>query len=202
MFNMPMVNASPENRPESWDERFRSGKLSYLHQPDELVRLREIAAMCGQFASAEQKVEIADIGSGEGLLARYLDPQKIARYVAIDVSGEALARISDLHPDVVTVRAGLGEWDGKPEPRYPRVLVASEVLYYVPDGVEQLKVLAHQEGAAGIIVSCVSGRPDKPNWTASSRRLWTELATTGWQMQARRRVATPRNAWDITAYRV
>jgi SAM-dependent methyltransferase len=186
-----------------WDADFRAGKLDFLHRPGEQRRLSEIAAMIGRSARQRGPVEVADLGCGEGLLLRQLDPSLVKRYVAIDISGVALKSIREGRVPVARVRSSVAAWDGRPEPIAPRVIVASEVLYYDPQGVTHLrKAAANTQRTVEVIVSCVAGRPDKPNWTASSLRLWHDMRLTGWR---RLEMVTVRDeraglAWDIARY--
>jgi hypothetical protein len=186
-----------------WDADFRTGKLDFLHRPGEQKRLAEIAAMIGRAARQHGPVEVVDLGSGEGLLLRQLDPAQVKRYVAVDVSGVALKSIREGRVPVARVRSSVAAWDGRPEPLAPRVLVASEVLYYDPQGVTHLrKAAAAMPRTVEAVVSCVCGRPDKPNWTASSQRLWRDMRFTGWRRLEMVIVRDERAglAWDIARY--
>ncbi len=186
-----------------WDADFRAGRLDFLHRPGEQKRLCEIAAMIVRAARQHGPVEVVDLGSGEGLLLRQLDPALVKRYVAVDISGVALKTIREGRVPVARVRASVATWDGRPEPVAPRVIVASEVLYYDPQGVTHLrKAASAMPRTVEVIVSCVSGRPDKPKWTSSSQRLWLDMRLTGWR---RIEAVTPRDeraglAWDIARY--
>jgi SAM-dependent methyltransferase len=186
-----------------WDADFRSGRLDFLRRPSEQMRLGEIAAMVGRAARLHGPVEVVDLGCGEGLLLGRLDPALVKRYVAVDISGVALKAIREGRVPVARVRASVAAWDGRPEPVAPRIIVASEVLYYDPQGVTHVrKAAAAMPRTVEVIVSCVQGRPDKPNWTASSQRLWRDMRLTGWR---RVEAVTTRDeraglAWDIARY--
>jgi SAM-dependent methyltransferase len=198
----------PEGRLKTaalWDAEFRSGKYSFLHKPAEQKRLAEIAAMVSRAAAPSGQVEVADIGCGEGLLLRYLEPRHVSRYIAVDISGVALKSIREGRIPVARVRTGLGDWDGRPVPLNPRVVVASEVLYYDPQGVTQLrKLMARLPGRVELIISCVAGKPDKPNWAAASLELWRQVRLAGWRRIEHRTIRDERSglAWDIARYAV
>ncbi len=187
----------------SWDAEFRAGKYAFLRKPSERARLGAIAAMIDRSTRMRRPVEIADIGSGEGLLLDFLDPGRVERYVAIDISREALRGVPDGEIAVRRVRAGLHEWDGRPAPVARRILVASEVLYYHPLGVQHLKMLGERLGGASeAIVSCVAGKAGKPNWTHSANRLWRGMRGIGWRRieAVRVRDAEADLSWDIARY--
>lgn len=188
-----------------WDAEFRSGKYAFLHKPAEQKRLAEIAAMVSRAAAARGQVEVADIGCGEGLLLRHLDSRQVSRYIAIDISGVALKSIREERIPVARVRNSLGDWDGRPVPLHPRIVIASEVLYYDPQAVTQMrKLLSRMPGRAELIISCVAGRSDKPNWAAASLELWRQVRLAGWRRIEHRTVRDERSglAWDIARYAV
>lgn len=186
-----------------WDREFGAGKYAYLHKPSERARLTEIAAMIDRSIREGGACEIVDIGCGEGLLLGQLAGLDIVRYVGLDISAVALSRLPVSTVPVVRVHAPLSQWDGAPAPAARRILVASEVLYYEPTGVHDLARVAHAT-AAEVIVSCVGGHPDKPNWTSASAKLWREMAQTGWPVIEQRQLGDGQSGivWDIARYRV
>ncbi|MFZ1813913.1 MAG: hypothetical protein WBO55_15350 [Rhizobiaceae bacterium] len=190
---------------EAWDAEFRSGKYRFLHKPMELARLHMIAAMIGEASARMESVEVADVGCGEGLLLPLLDPATVSLYIALDVSAEALKGIPASTIPTVKACVRLQDWDAKPVPLAPRITVASEVLYYDPGSVAHLvRTLEGQLPGSLVIVSCVGAHPDKPNWEASSIRLWRELAQTGLEERERRTVADAPTgiSWDVAVYAV
>lgn len=187
---------------EAWDARYRAGKYDYLRAAGERVRLGEIARLIGAEIAARGPVEVADIGCGEGLLLEALKGTGVSLYVAVDPSAVALSRIPRSDIPVEKKRMALGEWDGSPAALAPRIFVASEVLYYAPDGVSALQALVRScAKPAGVIVSIVAGEAGKPNWETASRRLWRELGAAGWGEASRLRVAQSGHAWDIALFR-
>jgi SAM-dependent methyltransferase len=186
-----------------WDERYRAGKYDYLHGSREMARLRALAQFVNE-SCIDGTCEIVDIGCGEGLLLGFLDPAKVARYVAVDLSAEALERIAPSRVPVVKLRSSLGEWEGGPRQVAPRVIVASEVLYYDPHGVRHLKrAIARAGNVRAVIVSCVGGHPEHPNWREPSERLWAQLAAAGFGEPQWRRVEDNGTGivWDFARYR-
>jgi SAM-dependent methyltransferase len=186
-----------------WDQAFSAGKYAFLHKPSEKARLKEIAEMIGRSIAEKGRCEIVDIGCGEGLLLDYLAGLDVARYVGVDVSAVALSRLPDSVFPVAAINASLAQWHGDPPPRARRILVASEVLYYDEHGIADLAHFA-ADGVSEIIISCVGGRHDKPNWTAASRKLWREIASAGWTLIETRRLSDEATGidWDIARYAV
>ncbi|MEZ5801348.1 MAG: hypothetical protein R3D29_13920 [Nitratireductor sp.] len=186
--------------------RLSRRKYDFLHRESEKHRLKLIASLVADHAVAVGGCEVVDIGCGEGLLLPLLDASQVRRYVAVDISSVALERIPQSDIEVVRLCQSLGDWDGrKPEPVVSRVIVASEILYYDPDGVAELVRLA----ASGtvpqrIIVSPLAAHPGKPNWAEASTRLWQELASSPFNEIGRHRVrdAEASLSWDVAAYRL
>lgn len=186
---------------QGWDAGYRHGRLAFLHRPEEQARLDEIAGIIGSLAARHGPCEVVDIGCGEGLLIGRLAGSAVVSYVGVDLSQVALGRLPQAPFPVRPVCAALGKWDGAPVGQAPRILVASEVLYYDPESVAHLERLVKAAPATvAAIVSCVAGKPDKPNWQEASARLWAALAKTGWPVCERRRPAKGDLAWDIVAY--
>lgn len=184
----------------AWDRRFRAGKYDFLRKPAETLRLDAIAEMIAAFASTNGPLEVADLGCGEGLLLPKLGKEAVARYLALDISAEALLRLPVSPVPAFPVHSTVSAWDGKPAPVAPRILVASEVLYYEPEGGAALARLMRAPGTAGAIVSCVAGRPDKPNWQKGADRLWSSLDAAGLRRVEERKVADAGTSWDIVRF--
>ncbi|MEZ5792037.1 MAG: class I SAM-dependent methyltransferase [Nitratireductor sp.] len=188
---------------EAWDAGFLAGKYDFLHRESEQQRLKLIAGLVAGFAAQEGICEVVDVGCGEGLLLPLLDSDKVSRYVGVDISAVALERIPISDIEVLRLCTSLGDWDGKPEPAVPRVIVASEILYYDPDGVAELvRLAASGTMAQRTIVSCVAAHPGKPNWAEASRLLWQELALSPLKEVTRHAVRDAQTgiSWDIAGF--
>ncbi|MCB1450892.1 MAG: class I SAM-dependent methyltransferase [Nitratireductor sp.] len=188
---------------ELWDAGFRAGKYDFLHKESEKERLKVIAGLVAGFAATHGICEVVDIGCGEGLLLPLLDQRLVSRYLGVDISTVALERLPASAIEVLRICKSLGEWDGKPEPMVPRVIVASEILYYDPDGVGELVRLATSSAVPQrILVSCVAAHPGKPNWAEASTRLWQELGEAPLNEIGRHSVQDGETglSWDIGAY--
>jgi trans-aconitate methyltransferase len=191
------------NTGKSWDWGYQQGRFAFLHRPAEQLRLTAIARMIAGLIASKGACEVVDIGCGEGLLLDHLKGLAITRYIGLDLSHVALSRLPKADFAVSKVCKSLAQWDGEPAGNAPRILVASEVLYYEPDGVRELVRLG--EGIASTcaaIVSCVAGHPGKPNWEQASQRLWHELAQTGWPQTERLSIRDSGLMWDIAAHGV
>lgn len=124
----------------TWDAQYREGRWDGL--PAETERHAHVAALVRRLAPASPLV--LDVGCGQGALARHLRGGGDARYVGLDLSGEAITRAA--------LEAGPGEtfhaFDveaGAPafvEAGTVDAAVFSEVLYYLEDPARTLGLFA------------------------------------------------------------
>lgn len=146
-------------------------------------------------------VTLVDIGCGEGLLLPLVSPEIVTEYIAVDLSQIALENIVKSEIPVRKIASSLADLrDLSAVAAGPLVMVASEVLYYDRNGVDHLQRLAKTADCREVIISCVAGRADKPNWEAASKKLWAELARTGWQSAETKTVKEANLNWDIVRY--
>jgi SAM-dependent methyltransferase len=163
-----------------WDQKYARGKLAFLHDASEQPRFMALTDMIKDVIRQRGVCEIADIGCGEGLLVPYIRDLPISCYIAIDISSIALQSVPAMPCNTRLICRSLAEWDGAPAPDKPRILIASEILYYESQGPQKLLELAKSSDLhTDLLVSCVAGRPDKPNWQHGSIQLWRRLRATG-----------------------
>lgn len=75
---------------EVWERQYTRGNWSVLAQLDELSRYM---VLVGYLQYVKPGAAVLDVGCGEGLLLRHYRPYGYARYVGIDISETALAKI-------------------------------------------------------------------------------------------------------------
>lgn len=165
----------PDGDRQRWNQEYAAGRWDFLSSPLERTRLSLVAGML----RCAPEDDVLDLGSGPGHLLDCLPAWRAARYVAVDIADEALARVARREPQARTVRASLSEF----EPHGHRVgaIIASEVLTYEDDSVAQLaRIVAAYQHVGQVIVSVLGPHPDKPNWTRGSQRVWRALESLGW----------------------
>ena len=190
---------------DKWNSEFEAGKWNFLRRDDEQVRLKRVARLIGDHLEGEA-VRLVDLGSGEGHLCNWLDESKISQYVAVDISDVALENIIETKIPVTRICDSLATFSPDAVMKSePLVIVANEVLYYEADSVEQLKRIAEgQNGECFVVISVLGPHPDKPNWTASSIRIWKEIDALGWHKLEAEVVRDDKRGvvWDIAVFKV
>jgi hypothetical protein len=189
--------------PEYWDQNYANGHFSFLHDEREKPRFRTISVMVRTIFAQRGPSEIADIGCGEGLLVPYVRDLAIHHYLALDISAVALQSVPPMPHRTTLIANSFTKWDGAPLPELPRILIASEILYYDPLAVGKLLQIINSDPLyTDLIISCHNGRPDKPNWRQSSERLWREMAALGLNEVERQCPADKAGAigWNIARY--
>ncbi|MFK5981142.1 MAG: class I SAM-dependent methyltransferase [Rhizobiaceae bacterium] len=190
---------------DKWNSEFVAGKWDFLRGNNEQVRLKRVAHLIhGNLAG--EALPLIDLGSGEGHLCNWLDEGSINQYVAVDISNVALENIAEDKIPVTRICESLATYSPDAELKsVPLVIVANEVLYYEADSVEQLqRIVDGQNAECLVVISAVGPRPDKPNWTASSIKLWTKIDALGWRKLEAEVVRDEDSGviWDIAVFKV
>lgn len=191
---------------DKWNKEFSSGKWDFLRRNSEQKRLQLVAQMIERQLNETDGGCVVDLGSGEGHLCNWLDGKRVRQYVAVDISDVALNNIVEANIPVTRICESLAKYSlDENLQAAPLVIVANEVLYYEPDSVDQLKRIAEgQKHGCVVLVSVVGPHPDKPNWTASSIRLWKEIDQLGWHKLEAQVVKDEESGvvWDIVAFEI
>lgn len=104
----------PDPSAGQWDLEYQQGQYDRLRRSDERYHHRLLAALV---AEARPGLHVLDVGCGEGLFWQALRPFEPGRYVAIDLSAEAVGRARRCYDaDVAAGRARFDEanamtWD-------------------------------------------------------------------------------------------
>jgi 2-polyprenyl-3-methyl-5-hydroxy-6-metoxy-1,4-benzoquinol methylase len=110
---------------DRWETDYRNGHWSFLKDVNELSRYSVVA---GYIASLKPDGSVLDVGCGEGILYTRYKALGFARYLGVDISAEAITRISSEYPAnarFVTADAEKFQPDGQFD-----VIVFNESLYY------------------------------------------------------------------------
>ena len=110
-----------------WDSEYAEGTWQYLSRLEELARFSVIA---GHIQFLKPGGSILDVGCGEGLLQQRLSPASYSRYVGLDFSQAALARVKNSDSRSCFVHADAENY--VPEEDFDAI-VFSEVLYILHD---------------------------------------------------------------------
>jgi trans-aconitate methyltransferase len=158
-----------------WDFSYLNGTWRDFPSDDQAPRYRAVAEAIDQALTAPGA--ILDIGCGNGVLAHYLSPAAVARYVGVDISGVAVAAAqracTGLGADFLV--ADLRRW----EPHATAaVLVFNESLYYLLRPVQVVHRYAAGLYPGGtIVVSMYHERwLHNPTLRARTDFIWKRLA--------------------------
>lgn len=110
---------------ESWNTEYQSGRWTFMEDLDELARYTVLA---GYLIYLKPKAAILDVGCGQGILCERLQPQSYAKYVGLDISEVALAKLA-LKQNAQTVFICADAETYQPSELFD-VIVFNETLYY------------------------------------------------------------------------
>lgn len=109
-----------------WETQYRTGSWRYLEKADELGRYMTLA---GYLAHFKPNGTVLDVGCGTGLLFERYQPYGYSKYVGLDLSEAALAKLIPFQDQrTVFVQADAERYE--PTESYD-VIVFNEILYYL-----------------------------------------------------------------------
>ncbi|MEM9206447.1 MAG: class I SAM-dependent methyltransferase [Pseudomonadota bacterium] len=131
-----------------WDAEYVDGRWDFLDGLKEQARSGILAAWLMQSGSLDH---VLDVGCGEGLLHRFLQPYGMKRYSGVDVSGEALKRArARLGKEVTLHQATLEDFEAPSDERYSAI-VFNEVLYFPEDPAAEVARYASMLSPGGMV---------------------------------------------------
>jgi len=115
---------------KKWDKMYNSGEWNYLSGIGELAHYSVIIGYC-EFVSPNGL--ILDVGCGEGLLAKRLEPLAHEKYIGIDISNKAIeiAKNSNTNCNLTSFIATDAE--SYIPPHTMDIIIFNESLYYFND---------------------------------------------------------------------
>jgi SAM-dependent methyltransferase len=147
-----------ERSAEVWNSEYASGRWAYLSGLSELSRY---SILVGYIAHFRPEGAILDVGCGEGVLHRRVRPLGYSRYVGIDLSSNAIAKLEGLRDGKSVFVVADGE-RYVPTEQFD-VIVFNEVLNYFrdPQGAVENYVRALTTGGVILVSTCtqVKGGP-------------------------------------------
>ena len=109
-----------------WNAEFLGGRWDFLRRDSEQRRLQVVAGLIADLARRSGKLEVVDLGTGEGHQLRWLDPDTTLRYVAVDISDAAVRAVPPGPIPTRTCACSLAQYRHQaPEPPVRTVLAAS-----------------------------------------------------------------------------
>jgi len=132
---------------DEWDAEYREGRWGFLLDIKEVGRTGVITAWLKTTGTGAR---ILDIGCGEGILYRHLDPAALESYVGVDLSEEALVRTGIDDEKAKLIAADLQSYAPEPGETFTAV-VFNEVLHFAEDPGAEIARAAEWLAPGGII---------------------------------------------------
>lgn len=123
---------------EQLQQEYTNGRWSYLHHIGQMARY---SMLIGYYQHLKPGGSVLDLGCGDGILLSRLKPFDHSRYVGIDISPEAIARVTvqqDAHDQFIV--ADVEEYE--PDQRFD-IIVFNECLYYFPEPLDVIRRYEH-----------------------------------------------------------
>ncbi len=164
---------------EEWDAEYREGRWGFLLDIKEVGRTGVITAWLRTTGTGGS---VLDIGCGEGILYRHLDPAALTRYVGVDLSEEALARAGIKDSRASLVAADLESFAPKPGETFSAIIF-NEVLHFAEDPGAQIARYARWLQPGGIIaVSMYAPWKETGGGYAKVRAMEEGTSGAGWEL--------------------
>jgi trans-aconitate methyltransferase len=164
---------------EEWDAEYREGRWGFLLDIKEVGRTGVITAWLKTTGTGAR---VLDIGCGEGILFRHLDPALLKAYVGVDLSPEALARISIDDDRAKLVAADLESFEPEPGETFSAI-VFNEVLHFAEDpGAQIARYTKWLEPDGVIAVSMYAPWKETGGGYAKVRAMEEATDTDAWEL--------------------
>jgi SAM-dependent methyltransferase len=132
---------------EAWDKQYRTNQWAYMERLDELGRY---AVITSYIAYLKPGGAVLDVGCGEGILFERYQPYGYVRYVGLDISEVAVAKLMPKQ------NAGTVFLQADAEAYQPTelfdVIVFNETLYYFHDPLSALGRYAQALKPGGLLI--------------------------------------------------
>lgn len=177
------------NSRDQWETQYLSGKWAKLEQLDELARYSVIV---GYMAYLKPQGAVLDVGCGEGILFKRYKPHGYSRYLGIDISEVALAKLAE-QQDENTAFVRVEAEAYRPTELFD-VIVFSEALYYFQAPLTVIERYSHALQQDGILIISTYAR---------SRRAMAILRQikTKYSLLDEARIAHQSQSWVCTVLR-
>ena len=172
------------------DAEYTRGSWDYLAGVSELSRFSVIVGYCHHLKPGGS---ILEVGCGEGLLAARLDRTRVAAYLGVDISAEAVRR-AQLTQDEATAFMVADATRMTPRGRFD-LIVFNECLEYLDDPLADVQRYAERLEPGGLVIVSIFDGID----TGRSRLIWRRLHAVFDRKAETRVVNEDAFAWTIKA---
>ena len=132
---------------DSWETQYLGGRWTYMKQLDELARYSVIV---GYIAYLKPRGAVLDVGCGEGILFERYWPYGYSKYLGIDISEAALAKLAEQQSkNTIFIRADAEAY--RPTELFD-VIIFNETLYYFHEPLTVVERYSHALKQDGILM--------------------------------------------------
>jgi SAM-dependent methyltransferase len=132
---------------DTWNAQYESGRWTYLGQLSELSRY---SVLVGYMVHLKPGGAVLDVGCGEGVLLKRLEPHGYSRYVGVDLSSSAIAGLAERQSERLSFFAADGEYY-VPMEQFD-IIIFNEVLYFFRDPIGAVERYASSLRSGGILL--------------------------------------------------
>jgi len=166
-----------ELRRAKWEQQFRQGVWDVLKSVAEVPRYGAIGAYLRQL---DRPISLLDVGCGEGLILKFCDRAWLRSYSGLDISQEALNKITTLLPGDSLMCSSVEEFCT--EQRFD-VILFNEVLYYTADPYGQLVKFRNYLNPGGLfLISTFKGLGLLTRNGRNLRLVWRLISDCKWNV--------------------
>ncbi len=166
-----------ELRRSKWEQQFRQGVWDVLKSVAEVPRY---GAICAYLQQLDRPISLLDVGCGEGLILKFCDRAWLNCYTGLDISQEALNKITALLPGDNLICSSVEEFST--EQRFD-VILFNEVLYYTTDPYSQLIKFKKYLNPGGLfLISTFKGLGLFARNSRSLRLVWQLIGDCKWKI--------------------
>jgi 2-polyprenyl-3-methyl-5-hydroxy-6-metoxy-1,4-benzoquinol methylase len=171
---------------QTWEREYAEGAWRGLGTGDDADRY---AIILGHLLRRANPASLLDVGCGSGQLLQFVSHAKLAGYVGVDISEEAITQARDRGFDKATFCAGTAE-SYTPDRTFD-VIVFNEVVFYLKDPRTVLERYQTYLEPAGLLLVSMLDCP-------FSLLLWHKLSR-GFVTRQRTQVSGGALSWTIRA---
>ena len=118
---------------ELWNQQFKDGKWSFLGSKS---KIGHYLTIIGCIVGLKKRPNILDVGCGQGVLLKYLDPINFNKYLGIDFSSEAIKQARDFENNQISFSVSkIENW--KSNKKFD-IIIFNESIYYLENPIEIL----------------------------------------------------------------
>lgn len=164
-----------------WDREYDGGRWAYLHKLQEAARYGVVSAYIHHHLRPGAGATVLDLGCGEAILDAHLDRGRVARYVGVDISPVALAKVRPEPERMELIAGAIDSYAPAPDARY-EAIVFNEVLHFAEDPIGVVTRFRSHLAEGGVMIISMHQSPRENTGLRVLRDLWAALERAPWEI--------------------